>query len=57
MEAEMLEKLGKEHARVLQAELGRTILEMREKGTLRVMMENKQPVYHMTVARRLAGAE
>jgi hypothetical protein len=57
MEAEMLEELGKEHARVLQAELGRTILEMREQGALRVMMENKQPVYHMTVARRLASAE
>jgi hypothetical protein len=47
--------VGKEHAKVLQAELGRTILEMREQGALRVMMENKQPVYHMTVARRFTA--
>jgi hypothetical protein len=55
---EVLEELGKEdeHARVLQAELGRAIAEMRDAGALHVMMENKQPVYHMTVARRFAPA-
>lgn len=57
MEVAMLEEVGKDHAKVLQAELGRTILEMREQGALRVMMENKQPVYHMTVARRFSAAE
>ncbi len=57
MEVAMLEEAGKEHAKVLQAELGRTILEMRQQGALRVMMENKQPVYHMTVARRFTAAE
>jgi hypothetical protein len=36
---------------VLQAELGRAIAEMRNEGALHVMMENQQPVYHMTVAR------
>lgn len=55
MEAEMLEEAGKEHAKVLQAELGRAIAEMRGQGALHVMMENMQPVYHMTVARRLGG--
>jgi hypothetical protein len=54
MEEEMLEEAGKAHARVLQAELGRAILEMRAERALHVMMENMQPVYHMTVARRFA---
>jgi hypothetical protein len=56
IEREMLEAVGKEHAKVLQAELGRAIQEMRGRGMLHVMMENQQPVYHMTVARRLAAA-
>jgi precorrin-6B methylase 1 len=56
MEAEVLEEVGKEHAKVLQAELGRAIAEMRDAHDLHVMMENQQPVYHMTVARRFAGA-
>ncbi|HSU16089.1 DUF5715 family protein [Longimicrobium sp.] len=51
LEAEMLEEVGKAHAKVLQAELGRAILEMRGEHALHVMMENMQPVYHMTVAR------
>ena len=52
MEVEMLEQVGKEQAKALQAELGRTIAEMRDEGALHVMMENLQPVYHMTIARR-----
>jgi hypothetical protein len=55
MEAEALDSIGKEHAKVLQAELGRAIAEMRTAGALHVMMENQQPVYHMTVARRFAA--
>jgi hypothetical protein len=51
LRADMLEELGKEHARVLQAELGRTLAEMRTQGAVHVMMENKQPVYHFTLAR------
>jgi hypothetical protein len=51
MERVMLEEVGKEHAKALQAELGRAIAEMRDGGALHVMMENLQPVYHMTVAR------
>ena len=51
-EVEMLEEVGKEHSRVLQAELGRAIQEMRQEGMLKVMMEDAQPVYHMTVAKR-----
>jgi hypothetical protein len=55
LEREMLEDAGKEHAKVLQAELGRAIAEMRDERALHVMMENMQPVYHMTVARRFPG--
>jgi hypothetical protein len=54
IEGEMLEEVGKEHAKVLQAELGRAIAEMRDEKALHVMMENMQPVYHMTVARPFA---
>ena len=50
-ETELLEAVGKEHAKVLQAELGRAIAELRDERALHVMMENLQPVYHMTVAR------
>lgn len=56
VEVEMLERVGKEYAKVLQAELGRAIAEMRDQGALHVMMENLQPVYHMTVARRFPVA-
>jgi hypothetical protein len=56
LEVELLEEVGVEHARVLQAELGRAIQELRGEGVLHVMMENQQPVYHMTVARRMAEA-
>jgi hypothetical protein len=56
MESEVLEELGKENARVLQAELGRTLAEMRDQGVLHVMMENKQPVYHFTLARPFTAA-
>jgi uncharacterized protein DUF5715 len=52
MEVEMLQEVEKENAKVLQAELGRAIAELRDRGALHVMMENRQPVYHMTVARR-----
>jgi hypothetical protein len=52
LEVSMLEEVEREHARVLQAELGRAIWELRQEGALHVMMEDAQPVYHMTVARR-----
>ncbi|HEX2190618.1 MAG TPA: DUF5715 family protein, partial [Longimicrobiaceae bacterium] len=51
-----LEEVGKEHSRALQAELGRAIAELRDAGVLHVMMENRQPVYHMTLARPVPGA-
>jgi hypothetical protein len=56
MEAEVLDSIGREHAKVLQAELGRAIAQMRDEGALHVMMENMQPVYHMTIARPFTAA-
>ncbi len=56
MEEEMLEEVGKENAKALQAALGRAVAEMRDAGALHVMMENQQPVYHMTVRRRFTAA-
>jgi hypothetical protein len=56
LESEMLEEVGKEHAKVLQAELGRALTELREAGAIHVMMENKQPVYHFTLARPFAAS-
>jgi hypothetical protein len=56
MEEEMLEEVGKENAKALQAALGRAVADLRDQEALHVMMENKQPVYHMTVRRRLAAA-
>lgn len=56
MEAEMLEEVGKDHARVLQAELGRALAELRDAGAVHVMMENRQPVYHFTLARPFTAA-
>lgn len=56
LEAATLEEVGKEHARALQAELGRALTELREAGAIHVMMENKQPVYHFTLARPFTGS-
>jgi len=55
MEADSLEAIGKENAKAMEAELGRAILEMRSEGLMYVMMENLQPVYHMTVRRHPAA--
>jgi Family of unknown function (DUF5715) len=57
LETEMHDSLAKEHARALQAELGRTLTEMRAQGAVLVMMEDRQPVYHFTVARRFRGGD
>jgi hypothetical protein len=52
LRARMLEEVGKENAKPLQAMLGRALLELRDEGALHVMIEDQQPVYHFTVARR-----
>ncbi len=57
MEAEMLEEVVKVNGRPLQALLGRTLTEMRAQGMVMVMMEDAQPVYHFTVARRFPSRQ
>jgi hypothetical protein len=41
----------------LQAVLGRVLLEMKQEGKVMVMMEKRQTVYHITVARHLEAAD
>jgi hypothetical protein len=55
IEVDAMEELGKEHAKVLQGELGRTLIELRARELLHVMIEDQQPVYHFTVRQRVAG--
>jgi hypothetical protein len=50
--AAALDSVAEKHSSALQAALGRVLLTMREEGTLLVMMERRQAVYHTTVARR-----
>lgn len=52
VEGLVLEETARKHASALQAELGRVLREMRAERKVRVMMERRQAVYHMTVARR-----
>lgn len=53
----LLAETASARAAELQAVLGRVLLEMRGEGKVMVMMERRQTVYHMTVARRFPGAE
>ncbi len=55
-EATLLHEVAKQNAAALQAELGRVLAEMRDERKLRVMMERRQAVYHMTVAQRMPAA-
>ena len=51
LRSSMLEEVGKTNGRAMQAILGRILLEMRDQGDVMVMMEDRQTVYHFTVAR------
>jgi hypothetical protein len=48
----LIEETARERGAELQAILGRAIRELRDEGRVLVMMERRQTVYHMTVARR-----
>jgi hypothetical protein len=50
--AERLDSTAVHNAPALRAVLGRVIREMKSEGKLLVMMEHRQAVYHLTVARR-----
>ncbi|CAN5818788.1 hypothetical protein BH23GEM7_BH23GEM7_39020 [soil metagenome] len=51
--AAMAETVAARRSRELQAILGRVLLEMQQEGKVMVTLEQLQPVYHLTVARRL----
>jgi hypothetical protein len=51
----LLADVARKHAATLQGELGRVLRDMRSEGKLLVMMERQQPVYHTTVAKRIAA--
>jgi hypothetical protein len=50
----LAETVAARRARELQAILGHTLIELQNEGAVMVIIEQLQPVYHMTVARRLA---
>ncbi|CAN5842285.1 hypothetical protein BH23GEM3_BH23GEM3_05750 [soil metagenome] len=51
--AAMAETVAARRSRELQAILGRVLIEMQQEGKVMVTLERLQPVYHMTIARRL----
>jgi hypothetical protein len=55
--AAMLETVAARNSRELQAILGGVMAEVQAEGLAMVTLERLQPVYHFTVARRLAGAD
>lgn len=55
VEAAMLERVAAQKSREFQAILGRELREMQAEGKVMVTLERQQPVYHITVAERLAG--
>lgn len=56
MAAGAVETVAARRSRELQAILGRVLARMQEEGKVMVTLEEQQPVYHMTVARALAGS-
>ncbi|HSJ08113.1 MAG TPA: DUF5715 family protein [Longimicrobiales bacterium] len=55
--AAMLETVAARNSRELQAILGAVMAEVQSEGLAMVTLERLQPVYHFTVARRLAGGD
>jgi hypothetical protein len=55
--AAMLETVAARNSRELQAILGGVMAEVQAEGLAMVTLERLQPVYHFTVARRLAGVD
>ncbi len=48
-----IERVAAQRSRELQAILGRVLIDMQQEGLVMVTLEELQPVYHMTVARRI----
>lgn len=54
-QAEDLDRLAANYPSRLTAALGRALIDLEDDGVLAVVREERQPVYHITVARRLAA--
>jgi hypothetical protein len=54
--ASVLETVAARRSRELQAVLGQVLAELQSAGDVMVTLERLQPVYHLTVARALAGS-
>ncbi len=52
-----LDRLAADYPSRLTAALGRALIDLEDEGVLVVVRERRQPVYHVTVARRLASRE
>jgi ribosomal protein S25 len=50
-----LDRLAADYPSRLTAALGRALNELEDEGVLVVVRERRQPVYHVTLARRLVG--
>jgi hypothetical protein len=55
MRALALERVAARYSRELQRVLGDALRELQSEGAVMVTLERQQPVYHLTVARRIAG--
>ena len=56
-QAAALDRLAADYPSRLTAALGRALIELEDEGVLVVVRERRQPVYHVTLARRLVGAD
>jgi hypothetical protein len=56
LEVAVLEQVAARRSRELQAILGHALRELQAEGVLLVILERQQPVYHLTVARKLSPA-
>ena len=54
---EALDRLAADYPSRLTAALGRALIDLEDEGVLAVVRERRQPVYHVTVARRLADGD
>jgi hypothetical protein len=52
-----LERIAARYSRELQKVLGDVLRELQTEGAVMVTLERQQPVYHLTVARAMAGGE
>ena len=56
-QAAALDRLAADYPSRLTAALGRALIELEDEGVLVVVRERRQPVFHVTLARRLVGQD